>query len=69
LNLSVVFNSETQYQATVLLNIEAESTGVRNITIGNDANQQIQYYNVFGMPVDDSYHGIVISNDGRKLLK
>lgn len=32
------------------------------------ANKEVKYYNVFGQPVTNTYKGVVITSDGKKLL-
>jgi hypothetical protein len=68
LSLYIVFNSETQYQATIYLPIEAVSGGVNRIAADEKSEQEL-YYNVLGVPVDKSYRGVKISKAGSKIVK
>jgi hypothetical protein len=66
-NLTVSFNGETQYTTTLELKIDG-SEGVGSI-VNDDQSHSTEYYNTMGVKVDGSYRGVVITGDGRKLIK
>lgn len=69
LKLSVKFNGELQSEFTVELRFHSQSSGVTDIKAETSGNSKVRYYNVFGVEVDGSYRGIVITSDGRKILR
>ena len=65
LNINVVFNGLTQLEKTIEIPL-ADPSGIEPVNA--DDKSSPKYYNVFGLPVDNSYRGIVITSDGRKML-
>lgn len=69
LNISIKFNDATKYNTTLTLRFESNSSGIRDMEADRPDNRKIKYYNIFGVEVDDSYQGFVISSDGRKIIR
>lgn len=69
LNLSIEFNGDTRYQKTLALSFEAVSTGIRDIRTDIPAGLKVRHYNPLGVEVDETYHGLVISSDGHKVIR
>lgn len=69
LTLRISFNGESQYESTVIIPFAYDSAGIEGITVDNSVNAKIKYFNIFGVEVDDSYRGIVISSDGHKTIR
>lgn len=67
LNITVKFNGISQYTSTVSLLFEKQGSGIQDVI--PDTKRKIRYYNVFGVEVDESYHGLVITSDGKKIIK
>jgi hypothetical protein len=67
LTIKVEFNGETQYQALIGIAVEG-SAGVEAVDV-DAAMKPVEYYNTQGVKVDKSYRGIVVTNDGRKILR
>lgn len=58
----ITFNPDVDSKPTLKLTV---STGIENVEINKTENEVM--YNIFGMPVDENYKGIVIKN-GKKLI-
>lgn len=69
LTVIVSFNNQIQYKGLVNLPFKYDNSGIEDITIDSPSNVDIKFYNVFGVEVDNSYRGLVITSDGRKILK
>lgn len=69
LSLLINFNGERQYESTVIIPFAYDSAGIKDINVDNSDNAKIKYFNIFGVEVDDSYRGIVISSDGHKIIR
>lgn len=67
LTVSIIFNGNAQYKEIIGLPIKYDDAGVSNIEIGKASACPV-YYNVFGVRVDSTYRGIVITSDGKKLI-
>lgn len=69
ISVKVNFNDKTQYEGVVDIPFKNDSSGIESVSIDNNASPSYKYYNIFGVEVDNSYRGIVITSDGRKILK
>lgn len=69
LEIVVKFNGAQKYETTLNLTFDTDDSGVGNVIIDNAAKPVVKYYNVFGVEVGESYHGIVITSDGRKIIR
>lgn len=67
LTIIVSFNKEKQYETTVPVTFSGFAD-IGNITPEAPV-KQIKLFNILGIEVDNSFHGIVITSDGRKLIK
>lgn len=67
--LRISFNGKTQYESTVVIPFEYDTSGVKDISADKGANSKVRYFNIFGVEVDENYRGIVITSDGRKLIR
>lgn len=65
LSIKVKFNGAIQAEIPVEISI-VNTSGIESIA--SDSTAAPRYYNVFGQSVDDSYKGVVVTSDGRKLL-
>lgn len=68
LQLSILFNGTTKYETALSLHFESGSSGIHNIDADNSDKSKVRYFNIFGVEVDESYRGFVISSDGHKLF-
>ncbi len=69
MTLLIAFNGESQYESTVIIPFTSDSSGIDDISVDKSGNAKIKYFNIFGVEVDDSYRGIVISTDGHKTIR
>lgn len=69
MSLLISFNGERQYASTVIIPFAYDSAGIEDISVDDIGNAKVKYYNIFGVEVDDSYRGIVISSDGHKIIR
>lgn len=69
ISVRVNFNDKTQYEGVVVIPFKYDSSGIESVFINNNASPNYKYYNIFGVEVDNSYRGIVITSDGRKILR
>ena len=67
LAISVSFNNQVQYETTITIPFNGYS-GIIDIST-DKALQSPKPINLLGVPVDESYHGIIITSDGRKIIK
>lgn len=68
LHLSILFNGTTQYETDIPLHFESDSSGIDGINADNSNKSGVRYFNILGVEVDKTYHGLVITSDGRKLI-
>lgn len=69
LNISIEFNGVTRFETTLILPFENKTTGIDYMKAEKTDGHEIKYYNIFGVEVDESYRGLVISSDGRKIIR
>lgn len=68
LDITIAFNGETQFSGAVILPFEYQNSVPETVITDPTANKEVKYYNVFGQPVTNTYKGVVITSDGKKLL-
>lgn len=69
LHLSILFNDTTKYETTLPLHFERGSSGIHGINADNSDKSKVRYFNILGVEVDESYRGLVISSDGKKIIR
>ncbi len=69
LEVTVNFNGRQAYQTQLELPFETDGTGIDGITADDGCKPDVRYYNVFGLEVNSSYRGIVITSDGHKIIR
>ncbi len=69
MTLLIAFNGESQYESTLIIPFASDSSGIEDISVDKSSNEKIKYFNIFGVEVDDSYRGIVISSVGHKSIR
>ncbi len=65
----IFFNDERQYESIVINPFAYDIACIDAINVDNSDNAKIKYFNIFGVEVDESYRGIVISSDGHKTIR
>lgn len=69
LNLSILFNDAIKYETTISLPFVGGSSGIHDIDADNSGKSHARYFNIFGVEVDESYRGLVITSDGKKIVR
>lgn len=69
LQILIKFNGNSEFDETVYIPFDYVSSGITNINTDNSGQYAIKYFNIFGVEVNDDYHGIVITSDGRKIIR
>lgn len=69
LHLSILFNDTTKYETTLPLHFERGSSGIHGINADNSDKSKVRYFNILGVEVDESYRGLVIISDGKKIIR
>lgn len=69
LNLSILFNDAIKYETTISLPFVGGSSGIHDIDADNSGKSKVRYFNIFGVEVDESYRGLVITSDGKKIIR
>lgn len=69
LKIQIKFNGNSEFEETVSMPFDYVSSGITNINTDNSGQCAIKYFNIFGVEVNDDYHGIVITSDGRKFIR
>lgn len=68
LRVLISFNGESQYDDAIEIPFEYDTTGVGSVAAAA-RGEDVKYYNVFGVEVDENYSGIVITSGGAKFLR
>lgn len=69
MDVAISFNGTTQYKDTVVIPFKYDTSWIESVAIDNKANRQEKYYNIFGVEVDKSYRGFVITSSGQKIIR
>lgn len=69
LSLSILFNGTTQYDTVLPLHFDSGSSGIHGINADNSDKPKVRYFNILGVEVDESYRGLVITSDGKKIIR
>lgn len=69
LNLSILFNGTAKYMTALPLSFDTDSSGIHGINADNFDKSKVRYFNILGVEVDESYHGLVITSDGKKIIR
>lgn len=66
MNLSVQFNDTIMFETVIKLPFD-NGTGINGIAAEEDS--EVKYYNIFGIEVDPTYKGIIITGKGQKIIR
>lgn len=69
LKLTVKFNGIQKFGTTLAVPFEIPDARADTILTDGTATPAVRYYNVYGVEVDESWRGVVITSDGRKILR
>lgn len=69
LNISIKFNDVTKFHKDLPLKFETTPSGIGIIEAEESAGSATGYFNILGIEVDKSYRGLVITSDGRKIIR
>lgn len=69
LRIQIKFNGNSEFDETVPIPFDYVSSGIVNIDMDNTERYAVKYFNIYGVEVNDSYHGIVVTSDGRKIIR
>lgn len=69
LHLSILFNGTTKYETALSLHFDCDSSGIHGINTDYSDKSKVRYFNILGVEVDESYRGLVITSDGRKIVR
>lgn len=69
MTVTVSFNDATQYSATIDIPFVPDESGIGNLIEENSTIKGKKQYSVFGVEVEDTYRGLVITSDGKKIIK
>lgn len=69
LQLSILFNGTTQYETVLSLHFDNDSSSIHGINADNSDKSKVRYFNILGVEVDESYRGLVINSDGKKIIR
>lgn len=69
LDIVILFNGAQMYTTTLEIPFVTDGAGIDDIMTDGATSRKVRYFNVFGVEVDDSYRGIVVTSDGRKIIR
>lgn len=69
LDFVIRFNGAQMYADTLEIPFATDGAGIDDITPDVTTSRKVRYFNNLGVEVDDSYKGVVITSDGRKIIR
>lgn len=69
LTVSVAFNGALQYKAIMIIPFEYKTSGIESIMPDSPTARKVKVFNLSGVEVDENYKGMVITSNGRRIVR